>query len=76
MKAVYGYTFLTGASTLLNVKEQKGSKRRYVLTAPVRFCVDFDGLQLNSDVVYENRMGFAEGNRVYAAIRKDLVVGL
>ena len=42
MKAVYGYTFLTGASTLLNVKEQKGAKRRYVLAAPVRFCVDFD----------------------------------
>ena len=42
----------------------------------IRFCVDFDGLQLNADVVYENRMGFAEGDRVYAAIRKDLVVGL
>ncbi len=42
MKAVYGYTFFTGASTLLNVKESRSSKRRYVLTAPVRFCVDFD----------------------------------
>ena len=42
MKAVYGYTFLTGASTLLNVKESRSSKRRYVLKAPVRFCVDFD----------------------------------
>ena len=42
MKSVYGYTFYTGASTLLNVKEQKSSKRRYVLTAPVHFSVDFD----------------------------------
>ena len=42
----------------------------------VRFGVDFGGLVLNADVVYENIMDFAEGDTVYAAIRKDLVIGL
>ena len=42
----------------------------------VRFGVDFDGLVLNADVVYENRMDFGEGDTVFAAIKKDLVIGL
>ena len=42
----------------------------------IRFAVDFDGLQLNADVVYENQMDFAEGDRVFASIREDLVIGL
>ena len=42
----------------------------------VRFGVDFDGLVLNADVVYENRMDFREGDTVFAAIKKELVIGL
>ena len=42
----------------------------------IRFGVDFNGLSLNADVVFENRMDFHEGDRVFAAIKKDLVIGL
>ena len=42
----------------------------------IRFAVDFDGLQMNADVVYENRMDFTEGDRVFAAVKKELVIGL
>ena len=42
----------------------------------VRFSVDFDGLTLNADVVYENKMDFGEGDTVFASIKKDLVIGL
>ena len=42
----------------------------------IRFSVDFDGLQMNADVVFENRMDFSDGDRVFAAIKRDLVIGL
>jgi len=42
----------------------------------IRFGIDFDGLPLNADVVFENRMDFTEGDRVFACIKKDLVIGL
>ena len=42
----------------------------------VRFTVDFENLSLNADVVYKNQMDFTEGDTVYAAIRKDLIVAL
>ena len=43
----------------------------------IRFAVDFDGgLTLNADVVYENKLDFGEGDRVFAAMKKDLVIGL
>ena len=42
----------------------------------IRFTVNFDGLQMNADVVYENRMDFHEGDEVFAAVKKDLVIGL
>ncbi len=42
----------------------------------VRFSVDFDGLKLNADVVYENRMDFCDGDRVFAAVKRDLVISL
>ena len=42
----------------------------------IRFGVDFDGLLLNADVVYESGMDFAEGETVYAAVKKELVIGL
>ena len=42
----------------------------------VRFSVQFDRLTMNADVVYENRMDFHEGDAVFAAIKKDLVIGL
>ena len=42
----------------------------------VRFGVAFDGMEINADVVYENVLDFTEGDMVYAAIRKDLVIGL
>ena len=40
----------------------------------IRFGVDFDGLLLNADVVYESGMDFAEGETVYAAVKKELVI--
>ena len=43
----------------------------------IRFAVEFDGgLTLNADVVYENKLDFGEGDRVFAAMKKDLVIGL
>ena len=42
----------------------------------IRFSVDFDGLQMNADVVFEDQMIFAEGDRVFASIKEDLVIGL
>ena len=42
----------------------------------IRFSVDFDGLPMNADVVYENQMDFVEGDRVFAAIKEELVIGL
>ena len=42
----------------------------------IRFSVDFDGLVLNADVVFENRLDFGEGDTIFAAIKKDLVIGL
>ena len=42
----------------------------------IRFTVELGGLQMNADVVYENRMDFTEGDRVFASVREDLVIGL
>ena len=43
----------------------------------IRFAVEFEGgLMLNADVVYENKLDFGEGDRVFAAMKKDLVIGL
>ena len=43
----------------------------------IRFAVEFEGgLTLNADVVYENKLDFGEGDRVFAAMKKDLVIGL
>lgn len=43
----------------------------------MRFGVDFDGLSLNADVVVlEHVMDMGEGDKVYAAIKEDLVIGL
>ena len=42
----------------------------------VRFGVQLDGLTINADVVLESKMGFAEGDRVFAVIRRDLIIAL
>ncbi len=43
----------------------------------IRFAVEFDGgLTMNADVVYENKLDFGEGDRVFASLKKDLVIGL
>ena len=43
----------------------------------IRYSVDFNGLLLNADtVVFEQSLDFGEGDRVYAAIKEDLVIGL
>ena len=42
----------------------------------IRFGVDFDGLLMNADVVFENRLDFDKGDTIFAAIKKDLVIGL
>ena len=43
----------------------------------IRFAVEFEGgLTLNADVVYENKLDFGEGDRVFAVMKKDLVIGL
>ena len=43
----------------------------------IRYNVDFDGLLLNADiVVFEHSLDFGEGDKVYAAIKENLVIGL
>ena len=42
----------------------------------IRFSIDFDGLPMNADVVFENRLDFGEGDTIFAEIKKDLVIGL
>lgn len=42
----------------------------------IRFGVDFGGLMLNADVVYETDEGFAVGETVHAAVKRSLVIGL
>ncbi|MBR2836032.1 MAG: ABC transporter ATP-binding protein [Coriobacteriales bacterium] len=38
-----------------------------------RYNVDFDGLQLNADVLFNNNMAFDVDDRVYASIAKDQI---
>ena len=42
----------------------------------VRFGVQLDGLTINADVVLESKMSFSEGDRVFAVIRRDLIIAL
>ena len=42
----------------------------------IRFRVDCDDLWLNTDVVFERELGFAEGDEVYVSVEKDLVIKL
>lgn len=42
----------------------------------IRFGVDFGGLMLNADVVYETGEGFTVGEKVHAAVKRSLVIGL
>ena len=42
----------------------------------IRFRVEFEGLWLNADVVFERELAFEEGDEVYVTIEKDLVIKL
>lgn len=42
MNGVFGYTILTGASCILDIKEMKGRRRRYLLERPVAMEVTTD----------------------------------
>lgn len=42
----------------------------------IRFRVENDDLWLNSDVVFERELAFAEGDEVYVYVEKDLVIKL
>jgi putative spermidine/putrescine transport system ATP-binding protein len=42
----------------------------------IRFTVDLNGLSINADILYEDRMEYATGDEVYVAIKEDLVIGL
>ena len=73
---------------IIQLSKQPPQKEAGVLTAEgtvishishgnlIRFAIDFDGLQMNADVVYENQMNFSEGDRVFGSIREELVIGL
>ena len=42
----------------------------------VRFNVDLSGLSINADILFEDRMVFARGDKVHVAVKEDLVIGL
>jgi len=42
----------------------------------IRFRVENENVWLNSDVVFERELAFAEGDEVYVSIEKDLVIKL
>ena len=42
----------------------------------IRFRIECGPIYLNSDVVFEREMTFTEGDEVYVAVDKNLVIGL
>ena len=55
----------------------KGTITSYISHGNViRFKVDCGDIWLNSDVVFEREMTFAEGDEVYVSVEKDLVIKL
>ena len=42
----------------------------------IRFRVENEDIWLNSDIVFERELAFAEGDEVYATVEKDLVIKL
>ena len=61
MKGVFGYTILTGASCIMDIKEMKDRKRRYLLERPVAMEVTTDTGILNvrtePGFVFDGRSG-------------------
>ena len=59
MKAAYGYTFKTGASTLFGIEQNR--ERRYTLWTPVEYEVRFDSgtlvVRTESGFVFDGRSG-------------------
>ena len=42
----------------------------------IRFSVDVNGLLINADVLFEDKREFGEGDKVFVAVKEDLVIGL
>ena len=42
----------------------------------IRFSIDVKGLLINADVLFEDKREFGEGDEVFVAVKKDLVIGL
>ena len=42
----------------------------------IRFSVDVNGLLINADVLFEDKREFFEGDKVFVAVKEDLVIGL
>ncbi len=42
----------------------------------IRYTVDFDGLQMNADIIYGSHMSFNPGDRVFVCIKKDQIICL
>ena len=42
----------------------------------IRFSVDADGLLINADILFEDKMEFAQGDKVFVSVKNDLVIGL
>lgn len=61
MKCVTGLTFLTGAETLLNVKEIHKNKRRYTLDKEVHIIIDTDvgtlAVHTEAGFIFDGRSG-------------------
>lgn len=59
MKAAYGYTFKTGASTMFGIEQNR--KRRYTLCTPVEYEVRFDSgtlvVRTEPGFVFDGRSG-------------------
>ena len=42
----------------------------------IRFTIDVNGLQINADILFEDKMVYGVGDKVHLAVKEDLVIGL
>ena len=42
----------------------------------IRFTIDVNGLQINADILFEDKMVYGVGDKVHVAVKEDLVIGL
>ena len=42
----------------------------------IRFTIDVNGLLINADILFEDKMVYGVGDKVHVAVKEDLVIGL